>query len=79
MTELRIGVLVDSHEIPLWAYGYGMKINRIDKLTESEYEETCVDEILPQWDRNIIATHTYSWIERLTVIDAVLERPRWRT
>ena len=54
-----------------------MKINRIDKLTETEYEETCIDEILPLWDKRIIATHTYSWAAHLTVVDGVLRKPRW--
>ncbi len=61
----------------LHRYGYGMTINRIDRLTETAYEETCVDEILPQWDKDIVATHSFSWDERMTVIDGVLSRPYW--
>ncbi len=51
-----------------------MKINRIDKLTELEYEETCIDEIPPHWDKRMIATHRLSWVDALTVVDAVLIR-----
>ena len=57
-------------------YGYGMKINQILTLTETDYQEVCVNEILPNWDRRIVGTHTLNSVEHLTVIDGLLQRPK---
>jgi hypothetical protein len=53
-------------------YGYGIKINEIKKLSETEYEEIEVDSIYPDWSRNIIATHTVNNVDDLTVIDGLI-------
>ncbi|PID58120.1 hypothetical protein CSB45_05385 [candidate division KSB3 bacterium] len=61
-------------------YGYGIKINQILTLTESEYREVCVNHITPEWDKSIIATHTINFADRLTVIDGLVQRSRfWRS
>ena len=53
-------------------YGYGVKINEIKKLSETEYEEIEVDSIYPNWNKNIIATHTINNSVDLTVIDGLI-------
>ena len=58
-------------------YGYGMKINRVLKLTETEYEEIVVNSIYPNWDEKLFATHTFSYCEKLTVIDGCFKRKRY--
>ena len=58
-------------------YGYGISINRITRLTPTEYEEVVVQHIAPDWARNIIATHTLNAAGRLTVVDAIRHRRRW--
>ena len=58
-------------------YGYGMKSNRVLKLTETEYEEIVVNSIYPNWDEKLFATHTFSYCEKLTVIDGCFKRKRY--
>lgn len=57
-------------------YGYGIKIQHIELLSENEYREQCVSEIKPNWDPKILATHTLNCEAGLTVIDGVLKRFR---
>ena len=58
------------------SYGYGMKINKVIELNKFKYLEKTVDSIFPNWDKNIIATHTINCDGELTVIDAILKRKR---
>ncbi len=55
-------------------YGYGVRIQEILKLSESEYLEREVVFIQPNWDKNIIATHTFSKAGCLAFGDALEER-----
>lgn len=55
-------------------YGYGMKINEVIELNEANYQEKTIDDIYPDWDKNLIATHTINSVEKLTVIDAMMKR-----
>lgn len=57
-------------------YGYGMKINKVLILNEFDYEEEVVSSIFPNWDTEIIATHTLNHDDKLTVIDGLLKRRR---
>ncbi len=58
-------------------YGYGIKINQILTLTETEYHEVCVNDITPDWDRRIIGTHTLNFVEHFTIIDGLLQRSKF--
>lgn len=58
-------------------YGYGLSINRIDRLTPTEYRETEVMSILPDWAPGLIGTHTLNAAGRLSVTDGRLRRSRW--
>jgi hypothetical protein len=58
-------------------YGYGIRLNEIDCLSELEYRETEIDRIVPTWDRRIVATHTLSYVPGLTMIDALQPRLRF--
>jgi len=57
-------------------YGYGMKINQIIELSETTYEEKIVNSINPEWDDDLIATHTLNSTNNLTIIDALLRRKK---
>jgi hypothetical protein len=59
-------------------YGYGIKINEITALSEDCYEERLVHSIEPNWDKKIVATHTLSYADGLTVIDCLQPRLRFR-
>jgi hypothetical protein len=55
-------------------YGYCMHLIEIEILSKTEYREKKVDTILPQWAKDVIATHTYNHTHQLTVIDAMIKR-----
>jgi hypothetical protein len=58
-------------------YGYAMSINRITRLTPTEYDEVVVQHIAPDWSANLIGTHTLNAAGRLTVVDGMRRRWRW--
>ncbi len=51
-------------------YGYSIALNEIEVLSESEYCEHSSTSIKPEWDRRVLATHTFARCSELTVIDA---------
>jgi len=55
-------------------YGYGMRINRVVRLTPAEFVEEEVSQVLPQWRKDLRGTHTLNICEDLTVIDCLLHR-----
>jgi hypothetical protein len=58
-------------------YGYGIDLNEIVVLSENEYKEKTVASIRPDWDKKILATHTYGTEGNLKVIDAYSMRNRF--
>ena len=59
------------------SYGFGIKINKILLLNQTEYQEIEVDSIEPNWDRAIKGVHTINHNNRLTIIDGYMKRPRY--
>lgn len=57
-------------------YGYGMRINKVTRLTPSEFREEEISKVLPQWRRDLRGTHTLNICEDLTVIDCLIHRRR---
>ena len=57
-------------------YGYGMRINKVVRLTASEFVEEEVSQVLPQWRKDLRGTHTLNICEDLTVIDCLIHRRR---
>ena len=55
-------------------YGYAISLNKIKQLSPEAFEEEEVSKIIPQWDRNVIATHTLNSAGDLTVIDCLMRR-----
>lgn len=58
-------------------YGYSIKLNKIETLTETAYRETLVQELSPGWNMRIILTHTLNYSNGLTVSDAERARPKY--
>lgn len=58
-------------------YGYAMAINKITRLDRETFREEEVSTILPNWNKNLIGTHTISIAGDLTVIDCLVKRSRW--
>lgn len=52
-------------------YGYGLNINFVETLTTTEYMETVIEKIEPNWDKEIKGTHTYNRDNGLTIIDGL--------
>jgi len=57
-----------------YKYGYGLKINKIVNLTETDYEEITIESIEPNWDKSITTIHTYNKVGALTLIDGILKQ-----
>jgi hypothetical protein len=60
-------------------YGYAVAVNRITSLSPTEYAETQVSKILPDWDKDVLGVHTLNTAGELTVIDCLVKRRRFRT
>lgn len=57
-------------------YGYGFNISEITTLNDNEYAETIVSKVEPDWDKDIIGTHTFNRAGALHVIDAIYKRKK---
>ena len=51
-----------------------MRFNEIKILNENEYEEIEIGKVYPDWNKNIIATHTFNSAGNLTIIDGMIRR-----
>lgn len=58
-------------------YGYAISINRVTQLDHEQFREEQVSNILPNWRRGLLATHTISIAGDLTVVDCLIKRSRW--
>jgi hypothetical protein len=58
-------------------YGYGFNINQIIALDRHHYVEALVSSVKPNWDKNIIATHTFNRVNDLHIIDAMCKRRKY--
>jgi len=56
------------------SYGYGYNISEITSLNQHSYEEEIVSRVTPDWDKDIIGTHTFNRINNLHIIDALYKR-----
>jgi hypothetical protein len=57
-------------------YGYGIDLNEISSLSDSEYVERQVLSVRPGWDNQARGTHTFVREGQLTMIDAFTKRSR---
>ena len=57
-------------------FGYGFNINEILCLSETDYLEKKVVSVRPNWDRRLIATHTFSREEGLNLVDVLIRRSK---
>jgi len=60
-------------------YGYGFSFTEIIKLTPDVYEEKLVSVVTPDWDTDVLSTHTYNHINKMSVSDVIINRPRYWT
>ncbi|MFY8019736.1 MAG: glucosamine inositolphosphorylceramide transferase family protein, partial [Bacteroidia bacterium] len=57
-------------------YGYGMQIAEIIELNKDTYSEKIVSSIHPNFNKDVISTHTYNVIGNKAIIDAQINRKR---
>lgn len=58
-------------------YGSGLNLNRILKLSETDYKEERVGGIRPNWRPGIVGVHTLSHDRDVTLLDANVKRARY--
>ncbi len=58
-------------------YGYAISINKITQLDHEGFREEHVSNILPNWNKKLLGTHTISIAGELTVVDCLVKRARW--
>ena len=69
----RDGLLLRPSQDSSIRYGYALNLNRITKLTKTEYEEELLDRLEPPSSGKIMAVHTFNSLNDLTVIDVVMK------
>jgi hypothetical protein len=57
-------------------YGKAFNINKVTKLTETEYSEAVHVKINPGWDKKLAGTHTYNCDADFSIIDTYTFRKR---
>ena len=73
----RGGALYRPAQICAPAYGAGLSINRVLRLTPHEYAERQVERVLPDHARGLLGLHTLNCAGELTVVDALTRRRRF--
>ncbi|MBV8032489.1 MAG: hypothetical protein JO035_13345 [Betaproteobacteria bacterium] len=73
----RNGALYRPAQICAPLYGSGLSINRVLRLTPTEYAERQVERILPSRREGLLGLHTVNRAGDLTVVDAFMRRPRF--
>jgi hypothetical protein len=58
-------------------YGHGFNINEVLCLSETKYLEKKIAEVKPNWDSNLIGTHTYTNTETFVIIDGLTRRSKF--
>ena len=71
------GKLYRPSQNSLHYYGYGLKLNEIVVLSETEYVERAVSAVEPVWDTRVYGIHTLSQAEQMTCIDGIIYRNRF--
>jgi hypothetical protein len=65
----RDGMLIRPSQDCSSGYGRAIVLNSIDVLTPTEYRETPIARIEPDWAPGLVGTHTYNATERVEVLD----------
>jgi hypothetical protein len=73
------GSLVRPGQDCSMGYGYAVVFNCIDVLSETDYRETEIGRIDPNWMKGNVGTHSYNFSERYEIIDGRRERIKIRS
>jgi len=58
-------------------YGYGFSFTEILELSIENYKEEVVTKVTPDWKNDVLSTHTYNHVNKISVSDAIINRPRF--
>ena len=58
-------------------YGRGLNLNKVLKLSETEYEEVVIGAYEPYWEKDLLGFHHISYDSGLTLIDVCSRRSRF--
>jgi hypothetical protein len=72
------GVLIRPGQDCANGYGYAIQLNQVDVLSETDYRETPLSRITPNWIPGCLGTHTINQTEKLRVMDARFLIPRFQ-
>jgi hypothetical protein len=74
----RAGVLIRPSQDCVRRYGEAIVLNRVDVLSPTEYRETPVGRIEPDWLAGLEGTHTYTFDSRYEFLDGYRHVGRMR-
>jgi hypothetical protein len=58
-------------------YGYGMNFCEIESLNTCEYRQQIIQTLNPKWKKEILATHTFNYLDKISISDALIKRKRY--
>ena len=64
------GKLIRPSQIGAPKYGYGIQFNEIITLSPTEFKEIKLEQINPDWEKNLLATHTFNSVDGFSILDA---------
>lgn len=70
----RNGKLIRPSQIGAPKYGYGVRFNEIIILTPTAFEERPINDILPDWEEDLLAVHTFNFDHNFSVVDGQKQR-----
>ena len=71
------GMLIRPSQDSSRGYGYGINLNQILVMDETEYQEEILSKLEPGWDRRIRGLHTFNQSHHLRIIDGKSRRFRF--
>ncbi|WP_340202393.1 hypothetical protein [Ascidiimonas sp. W6] len=57
-------------------YGYGTNFCEITSMDEVHYKQEIIHTVNPKWKKDILATHTFNHLDKITISDALIKRKR---
>ena len=69
----RDGRLIRPSQDSSHRYGHAINLNHVLTLTKTRYEENLIDRLEPR-DENMLAVHTFNFVDDVTVVDVLLRR-----
>ena len=72
------GRLIRSAQDTAVRYGYAVLLFHVETLTPTDFAETLLHKVEPDWHRDVVGMHTFERSGELCVFDACFLKPRLR-